>query len=159
MQQFSRYDVGGAKDIPTLVTVAAPRSPRLKLTHFRHKEVLPGRILLGRAGAWFGFRAPVVFLMSFPRSETMSRYVCELTSLLGDLRARYGDDDDSVRQIQRELAAVEARESGHRQLFALGRNCPLSASSRHSWDGYSSLLHSSQRPEPLASDPRAGQAT
>ena len=89
----------------------------------------------------------------------MSRYLCELTSLLGDQRARYGEDDDSVRQIRRELEAVEARESEHRHLFALGRNCPLSASSRHSWEGYSSLLHPSQRPMPLKSDPRAGQAT
>ena len=89
----------------------------------------------------------------------MSRYLCELTNLLGDLRARYGEDDDSVRQVKLELEALKARESEHRHLFALDRNCLLSASSRHSWEGYSSLLHSSQRPMPLGADPRAGQAT
>jgi hypothetical protein len=84
----------------------------------------------------------------------MCRYHCELTTLLQDLTARYGDDDDSVRQVKRELEAVEARDAERRH-FALGRDCSLHAS-RHSWEGYSSLLHSSQRPAPLGSDLRAG---
>ncbi|SEB24441.1 hypothetical protein SAMN05444680_12067 [Variovorax sp. YR216] len=86
----------------------------------------------------------------------MSRYIFELTSLLGDLTARYGDDDDAVRQVRRELEMVEAIEAGHRRFLTLGRRGLLPASDRHSWEGYSTLLHPSQRPKPLGSDLRAG---
>ncbi|SCK25432.1 hypothetical protein VAR608DRAFT_2047 [Variovorax sp. HW608] len=86
----------------------------------------------------------------------MSRYLYELKNLLGDLVARYGEDDDSVQLVKHELEAVEARESGHQGLFALGRGGPLPTGGRHSWEGYSSLLRTTQRPAPLGSDLRAG---
>lgn len=79
----------------------------------------------------------------------MSRYLCELRNLLTDLKDRYGEGDDSVQQVKRELEAVEASESGHQSLFAHGRDHLLRRSGRHSWEGYSSLLHSTQRPPPL----------
>jgi hypothetical protein len=86
----------------------------------------------------------------------MSRYLYELKNLLGDLMARYGENDDSVQLVKHELEAVEARETGHQGLFALGHGGLLPTSGRHSWDGYSSLLRANQRPAPLGSDRRAG---
>jgi hypothetical protein len=79
----------------------------------------------------------------------MSRYLCELKNLLTELTDRYGEHSDSVQQIKHELEAVAAAESGHQNLFADGRDHLLRRSSRHSWQGYSSLLHSTQRPSPL----------
>ncbi|MDM0057619.1 hypothetical protein [Variovorax fucosicus] len=79
----------------------------------------------------------------------MSRYLCELKNLLTDLKDRYGEGDDSVQQVKRELEAVEATESEYQTLFALGRDRLLRRGGRHSWEGYSSLLHSTQRPPPL----------
>lgn len=76
----------------------------------------------------------------------MSRYLCELKNLLTDLMDRYGEDSDSVQQVKHELEAVEATESEHQSLFSLGRDRWLLRSGRHSWEGYSSLLHSTQRP-------------
>lgn len=81
----------------------------------------------------------------------MSRYLCELKNLLTELKDRYGERDDSVQQVKHELEAVEARESEHQNLFAIGRDHLLRKSGRHSWEGYSSLLHSTQRPPPLGS--------
>jgi hypothetical protein len=86
----------------------------------------------------------------------MSRYLCELKNLLGDLTARYGEDDDAVQLVKHELEAVEARESRDQNLFALACGGPLPTSGRHSWEGYSSLLRATQRPAPLGSDLRAG---
>lgn len=79
----------------------------------------------------------------------MSRYLYELRNLFTELRDRYGDDDDSVHQVKHELEAVEARESKHQDLSA--RSGAGLFTARHSWEGYSSLLHSSQRPSPLSS--------
>jgi hypothetical protein len=79
----------------------------------------------------------------------MSRYLCELKNLLMDLKARYGEGDDSVQQVKHELEVVEAIETGHQSLFAHGRDHLLRRSGRHSWERYSSLLHSTQRPPPL----------
>jgi len=85
----------------------------------------------------------------------MSRYLFELMSLLADLRARYGEDDDSVRQIRCELESIKGKEPG-RNAFGLACNRLVPGRVRHSWEGYSSILHSSQRPPPLGSDLRAG---
>ena len=77
------------------------------------------------------------------------RYLCELKNIFMDLRARYGEDDDSVQQVKHELEAVEAMESEHQNLFARGRDHLLTRSVRQNWQGVSSLLHSDQRPRPL----------
>lgn len=79
----------------------------------------------------------------------MSRYLRELNHLLMDLKDRYGEGDDAVQQVKHELDAVEARESEHQDLLSVGRDHFLRRSGRHSWQGYSSLLHSTQRPPPL----------
>ncbi|PSL86246.1 hypothetical protein C7T35_02005 [Variovorax sp. WS11] len=79
----------------------------------------------------------------------MSRYLCELKNLLTELENRYGERDDSVQQVKHELETVEAAESEYQGLFALGRDRLLSRRARHSWEGYSSLLHSTQRPPSL----------
>jgi hypothetical protein len=39
-----------------------------------------------------------------------SRHLYELVTLVGDLRARYGSDDDLVTQIHSEIATCEACE-------------------------------------------------
>lgn len=79
----------------------------------------------------------------------MSRYLCELKNLLQELESRYGESDDSVQQVKHELETVEAAESKYQGLFAFGRDRLLTRGGRHSWEGYSSLLHLSQRPPPL----------
>jgi len=79
----------------------------------------------------------------------MSRYLCELKNLLTELTDRYGEQSDSVLQVKHELEAVEAMESEHQSLFAAGRDHLFTRGGRRSWEGYSSLLHSTQRPPPL----------
>lgn len=79
----------------------------------------------------------------------MSRYLCELKNLFVELKDRYGDKDDSVLQVKHEIEAVEAVESQHQNLFTLGRDRFLVSGGRHSWEGVSGLLHSTQRPPPL----------
>ena len=85
----------------------------------------------------------------------MSRYLYELRNLFTELRDRYGEDDDSVQQVRHELEAVEAKESEQQDLSARGYAGLFTA--RHSWEGYSSLLHSSQRPPPLSAGFHAEQ--
>jgi hypothetical protein len=79
----------------------------------------------------------------------MSRYLCELKNLFVELRDRYGERDDSVQQVKNALEALEATESEHQTLFTAGRDHLLRRSSKHKWEGVSSLLHSTQRPPPL----------
>ena len=85
----------------------------------------------------------------------MSRDLCELKNLYIELRDRYGEDDDSVQQVRHELEAIEAMESKHPDLLTRGRDRLFSRTARSSWEGYSSLLHSSQRPPPLGVGLRA----
>lgn len=79
----------------------------------------------------------------------MSRYLSELKNILAELRDRYGEGDDSVQQIKHAVEAVEAAESKHQNLFAVGREHLLRRSGRHKWQGVSGLLRASQRPAPL----------
>jgi len=65
------------------------------------------------------------------------------------LRDRYGEGDDSVQQIKNAVEAVEAAESAHQNLFAVGRDHLLRRSGRHKWQGVAGLLHLTQRPPPL----------
>lgn len=80
----------------------------------------------------------------------MSRYLCELKNILVELRDRYGESDDSVQQVKHAVEAVEAAESEHQSLFAVGRDHLLRRSGKHKWQGVSSLLHATQRPPPLS---------
>lgn len=79
----------------------------------------------------------------------MSRYLWELKNLVGELRDRYGEGDDSVQQVKHAIEVVEATEPEHQTLFTIGRNHLLRRSRLHKWQGVSSLLHATQRPPPL----------
>jgi len=51
-------------------------------------------------------------ITSIPAEEWgMSRRLCNLQSLFVKLRARYGDGDDVVEEVRRELRSEEERET------------------------------------------------
>ena len=70
----------------------------------------------------------------------MSRHLFELTSLWGDLTARYGEDDDLVRQVKHEVEALKAQKFEHRDHIALDPSGALPTSARRGREGYSNLL-------------------
>lgn len=51
----------------------------------------------------------------------MSRHLHYLNHLFAKLKDRYGEDDESVRQIGLELKSVEDSESRHQALHARAR--------------------------------------
>lgn len=66
--------------------------------------------------------------MSMPST---SRHLHDLVTLVGDLRARYGSDDDLVTQIDSEVATCEACEL-ERQAWLATHGTPASRFERRS---------------------------
>lgn len=78
-------------------------------------------------------------ITSIPAEEWgMSRRLCNLQSLFVKLRARYGDGDDVVEEVRRELRSEEERETQSMALQAQ-QPPPLAARTR-SFDGRSGPL-------------------
>jgi hypothetical protein len=70
----------------------------------------------------------------------MSRRLCNLQNLFVKLRARYGDGDNLVEEIRRELQCCQERESQLQALLEIQQPLPPVIGRTRASDGRSRLL-------------------